>query len=199
MTLRLSSRRTSWPYVLLEAALTYWRKLDVEARARLRFQHISTDDGFGSLGTEGKFTENTPYAPNLPHSANKAASDHLVRVWHHTYGLPTLVTSCSNNFGPYHFTEKLIELVIIRALHGESLPAYGNGENARDWLHVDDHAEALTLVLLTVGAHHERRPSRRAARDPSVLRMGSLAHRPDEAWQRVGKHSKFLLLSTRNH
>lgn len=152
-------------YVLLEAALAYWRTLDAAARARFRFQHISTDEVFGSLGATGRFTETTPYAPNSPYSASKAASDHLVRAWHHTYGLPTLATNCSNNYGPYHFPEKLIPLVIIRALRGESLPVYGKGENVRDWLHVEDHAEALTLVLrngrpgetYNVGGDSERR------------------------------------------
>lgn len=134
-------------YVMLDAALAYWRKLDDGARRRFRFQHISTDEVFGSLGPTGKFTESTPYQPNSPYSASKAASDHLVRAWHHTYGLPTLATNCSNNYGPYHFPEKLIPLTIIRALRGESLPVYGRGENVRDWLHVQDHAEALTLVL----------------------------------------------------
>lgn len=134
-------------YTLLEATLAHWRSLDEEARARFRFQHISTDEVFGSLGATGQFTETTPYQPNSPYSASKAASDHLVRAWHHTYGLPTLATNCSNNYGPYHFPEKLIPLVILRALAGESLPVYGKGENVRDWLHVEDHAEALTLVL----------------------------------------------------
>jgi dTDP-glucose 4,6-dehydratase len=134
-------------YTLLEAALAYWRTLDVDAKARFRFQHISTDEVFGSLGPTGRFSEATPYAPNSPYSASKAASDHLVRAWHHTYGLPTLATNCSNNYGPYHFPEKLIPLVIIRALRGERLPVYGRGENIRDWLHVEDHAEALVTVL----------------------------------------------------
>ena len=134
-------------YILLEAALAYWRTLDAGARTRFRFQHISTDEVFGSLGATGKFDEATPYAPNSPYSASKAASDHLVRAWHHTYGLPTLATNCSNNYGPYHFPEKLIPLVILRALRGERLPVYGRGENVRDWLHVEDHAEALTMVL----------------------------------------------------
>ena len=138
-------------YMLLDVALAFWRTLDAQAKARFRFQHISTDEVFGSLGpaTEGggKFTEATPYAPNSPYSASKAASDHLVRAWQHTYGLPTLTTNCSNNYGPYHFPEKLIPLTIIRALRGERLPVYGTGENVRDWLHVEDHAEALTLVL----------------------------------------------------
>lgn len=152
-------------YTLLDATLAYWRALDADARARFRFQHISTDEVFGSLGASGKFTETTPYAPNSPYSASKAASDHLVRAWHHTYGLPTLATNCSNNYGPYHFPEKLIPLVIIRALRGERLPVYGTGENVRDWLHVEDHAEALTLVLqkglpgetYNIGGDSERR------------------------------------------
>lgn len=152
-------------YTLLEATLAHWRALDEAARARFRFQHISTDEVFGSLGATGTFTETTPYAPNSPYSASKAASDHLVRAWHHTYGLPTLATNCSNNYGPYHFPEKLIPLVILRALGGESLPVYGKGENVRDWLHVEDHAEALTLVLrkgrpgetYNVGGDSERR------------------------------------------
>lgn len=152
-------------YVLLETTLSYWRTLDEPERARFRFQHISTDEVFGSLGPTGKFTEATPYAPNSPYSASKAASDHLVRAWHHTYGLPTLATNCSNNYGPYHFPEKLIPLVILRALRGESLPVYGKGDNVRDWLHVEDHAEALTLVLrngrpgetYNVGGDAERR------------------------------------------
>jgi dTDP-glucose 4,6-dehydratase len=152
-------------YTLLDAALAYWRTLDSDSRQRFRFQHISTDEVFGSLGPDGKFTERTPYAPNSPYSASKAASDHLVRAWHHTYGLPVLTTNCSNNYGPYHFPEKLIPLIIIRALRGDPLPVYGRGENVRDWLHVEDHAEALTLVLqrgqpgetYNVGGDSERR------------------------------------------
>ena len=152
-------------YSLLDAATAYWRALDAAARDKFRFQHISTDEVFGSLGPSGKFTETTAYAPNSPYSASKAGADHLVRAWHHTYGLPTLTTNCSNNYGPYHFPEKLIPLVIIRALRGERLPVYGRGENVRDWLHVDDHAEALTVVLqkgrpgetYNVGGDSERR------------------------------------------
>ena len=152
-------------FSLLEAALAYWRGLDTEARGRFRFQHISTDEVFGSLGPTGKFSETTPYAPSSPYAASKAASDHLVRAWYHTHGLPTLATNCSNNYGPYHFPEKLIPLTIIRALRGQSLPVYGRGENVRDWLHVEDHAEALTLVLrggkpgetYNVGGDSERR------------------------------------------
>ena len=134
-------------WTLLEAALAYWRGLPADRQARFRFQHISTDEVFGSLGAEGLFTEDTPYQPNSPYSASKASSDHLVRAWHHTYGLPTLTTNCSNNYGPYHFPEKLIPLMITRALRNEPLPVYGRGENVRDWLHVDDHAEALLTVL----------------------------------------------------
>lgn len=152
-------------WTLLEAALSYWRGLGEAARSRFRFQHISTDEVFGSLGASGLFSEDTPYRPNSPYSASKAASDHLVRAWHHTYGLPTLATNCSNNYGPYHFPEKLVPLIIIRALRGEALPVYGKGENVRDWLHVDDHAEALLTVLergtvgetYNVGGHGERR------------------------------------------
>lgn len=134
-------------YVLLEQALKYWRALDDSAKFSFRFQHISTDEVFGSLGETGFFTETTPYQPNSPYSASKAASDHLVRAWHHTYGLPTLMTNCSNNYGPYHFPEKLIPLMILKGLAGEGLPVYGKGDNVRDWLYVDDHARALRLVL----------------------------------------------------
>lgn len=150
---------------LLEAALNYWKQLESSARGLFRFQHISTDEVFGSLGPCGRFVETTPYQPNSPYSASKAAADHLVRAWHHTYGLPTLTTNCSNNYGPYHFPEKLIPLTIIRALRGDSLPVYGRGENVRDWLHVEDHARALMEVLrrgrpgevYNVGGGSERR------------------------------------------
>jgi dTDP-glucose 4,6-dehydratase len=134
-------------YTLLQEALHYWRSLDVARRASFRFLHISTDEVFGSLGAEGLFCETTPYAPNSPYSASKAASDHLVRAWRETYELPTLLTNCSNNYGPYHFPEKLIPHMIIKALAEEELPVYGDGRNVRDWLYVDDHAKALTLVL----------------------------------------------------
>ena len=131
-------------YTLLEAARAHWI-----ARGRpegFRFHHISTDEVFGSLGPTGKFTEETPYDPRSPYSASKAASDHLVRAWHHTYGLPVLLTNCSNNYGPYHFPEKLIPVVILNALAGKPIPVYGAGENVRDWLYVEDHADALLLV-----------------------------------------------------
>ncbi|MGN6225926.1 MAG: dTDP-glucose 4,6-dehydratase [Dyella sp.] len=132
---------------LLECARDYWRSLEGGARAAFRFLHVSTDEVYGSLGAEGKFTETTPYAPNSPYSASKAASDHLVRAFHHTYGLPVLTTNCSNNYGPYQFPEKLIPLVIQKALAGESLPVYGDGMNIRDWLFVGDHCSAIRRVL----------------------------------------------------
>ena len=134
-------------YVLLEAALAHWRKLGPEHAQRFRFHHISTDEVYGALADEGYFVENTRYDPRSPYSATKAASDHLVRAWGHTYGLPILVTNCSNNYGPNQFPEKLIPLAIIKGLAGEQLPVYGRGLNVRDWLFVDDHAQALTLVL----------------------------------------------------
>ncbi|AIF49386.1 dTDP-glucose 4,6-dehydratase [Dyella japonica] len=132
---------------LLECSRDYWLALDNAARERFRFLHVSTDEVYGSLGAEGHFSEQTPYAPNSPYSASKAASDHLVRAFHHTYGLPTLTTNCSNNYGPYQFPEKLIPLVIQKALSGEPLPVYGDGMNIRDWLYVGDHCEAIRRVL----------------------------------------------------
>lgn len=134
-------------FTLLQEALAYWRGLEGEARAQFRFHHISTDEVFGSLGEDGYFTEATPYDPRSPYSASKASSDHLVRAWGHTFGLPVLVTNCSNNYGPHHFPEKLIPLVIIKALAGEPLPVYGDGSNVRDWLYVEDHARALQAVF----------------------------------------------------
>ena len=132
---------------LLEAVRDHWKSLEGEARQAFRFLHVSTDEVYGSLGETGKFTEDTPYAPNSPYSASKAASDHLVRAFHHTYGLPTLTTNCSNNYGPYHFPEKLIPLVIAKALAGEPLPVYGDGRQVRDWLFVSDHCAAIRTVL----------------------------------------------------
>jgi dTDP-glucose 4,6-dehydratase len=133
-------------YVMLQEALRYWRSLKGEAAAAFRFHHISTDEVFGALGETGLFREDTAYAPNSPYSASKASSDHLVRAWTHTYGLPAVATNCSNNYGPYHFPEKLIPLMILNALDGKKLPVYGKGENVRDWLYVEDHAEALLTV-----------------------------------------------------
>jgi len=133
---------------LLNAALGYWRELDAERRERFRFHHVSTDEVFGDLPLdEGIFTEDTAYAPSSPYSASKAASDHFVRAWHETYGLPIVISNCSNNYGPFHFPEKLIPLVILNALEGLKLPVYGDGRNIRDWLYVDDHARALELVM----------------------------------------------------
>ena len=134
-------------YTLLEAARKHWLSLDAEKADTFRFHHISTDEVYGSLGDSGLFTEQTAYQPNSPYSATKAGSDHLVRAWHHTFGLPVVMTNCSNNYGPYQFPEKLIPLMINNALAGKPLPVYGNGENIRDWLYVDDHVEALQLVL----------------------------------------------------
>lgn len=132
---------------LLETVRDYWKGLDDSAREDFRFLHVSTDEVYGTLGETGKFSETTPYAPNSPYSASKAASDHLVRAFHHTYGLPVLTTNCSNNYGPYHFPEKLIPLVITKALAGEPLPVYGDGKQVRDWLFVTDHCEAIRTVL----------------------------------------------------
>lgn len=152
-------------FTLLEAARAYWSSLAPEAAARFRFHHVSTDEVYGALGAEGAFSETTPVAPNSPYAASKAASDHLVRAWHHTYGLPVVTTNCSNNYGPYHFPEKLIPLMIIKGLEGEDLPVYGRGENVRDWLYVEDHARALWTVLTrgrvgevyNIGGEAERR------------------------------------------
>ena len=132
---------------LLESVRDYWRGLEAGKRDAFRFLHVSTDEVYGSLGDTGKFTESTPLAPNSPYSASNAASDHLVRAFHHTYGLPVLTTNCSNNYGPYHFPEKLIPLIIARALAGEPLPVYGDGRNVRDWLYVTDHCAAIRAVL----------------------------------------------------
>jgi dTDP-glucose 4,6-dehydratase len=132
---------------LLEAVRDYWKMLDAPAKDAFRFLHVSTDEVYGSLGDSGKFTEATPYSPNSPYSASKAASDHLVRAFHHTYGLPVVTTNCSNNYGPYQFPEKLIPLIIAKALAGEPLPVYGDGRNVRDWLFVADHCAAIRAVL----------------------------------------------------
>jgi len=151
-------------FTLLQEALRHWRTLAPDRRAAFRLLHVSTDEVYGSLGPEGLFTETTAYAPNSPYAASKAASDHLVRAWRATYGLPTIVTNCCNNYGPFHFPEKLIPHIIIKALAGEPLPVYGDGSNVRDWLYVEDHARALALVLerggvgetYNVGARSER-------------------------------------------
>jgi dTDP-glucose 4,6-dehydratase len=132
---------------VLEAARKYWHDLPPSRRDEFRLLHVSTDEVYGSLGASGFFTETTPYAPNSPYSASKAASDHFVRAYHHTYGLPTLITNCSNNYGPYQFPEKLIPLMILNALEGKALPVYGDGQNIRDWLFVEDHCQAIRKVL----------------------------------------------------
>ena len=134
-------------FTMLSEARSYWQSLEGPTRDAFRFHHISTDEVYGSLGDTGLFTENTPYDPRSPYSASKAGSDHLVSAWGHTYGLPVLITNCSNNYGPYHFPEKLIPLMIVRALAGESLPVYGKGDQVRDWLYVEDHVRALQTVF----------------------------------------------------
>ncbi|KAA0260810.1 dTDP-glucose 4,6-dehydratase [Hafnia alvei] len=153
-------------YTMLEAARQYWNGLDASRKDAFRFHHISTDEVYGDLhGTDDFFTETTPYAPSSPYSASKASSDHLVRAWLRTYGFPTIVTNCSNNYGPYHFPEKLIPLIILNALAGKPLPVYGNGAQIRDWLYVEDHARALYLVVTegaigetyNIGGHNERK------------------------------------------
>ena len=133
-------------FVLLQAARAHWQQLDDDRRDSFRFHHVSTDEVFGSLGATDFFTEESPYQPNSPYSASKAASDHLARAWHHTFGLPTVMSNCSNNYGPYHFPEKLIPLVILNALEGKPIPVYGDGANIRDWLYVEDHAAALVAI-----------------------------------------------------
>jgi len=152
-------------FTLLEAARRHWGGLTGAEKEAFRFLHVSTDEVYGSLGAEGLFTETTPYDPSSPYSASKAASDHLAVAWGRTYGLPTLVSNCSNNYGPYHFPEKLIPLIILNALHGKPLPVYGDGSNIRDWLHVEDHARALHLIAdrgrlgetYNVGGRNERK------------------------------------------
>ena len=151
-------------YNLLEAAKEHWYKLPINRKNSFRFHHISTDEVFGSLGKIGQFKEDSQYKPNSPYSASKAASDHLVRAWHHTFGLPVLITNCSNNFGPYQFPEKLIPLSILKALNKEPIPIYGDGQNIRDWLYIEDHIDALLLVAekgkpgesFCIGGNNER-------------------------------------------
>ena len=150
-------------YTLLDAARAYWKGLDGEEQKAFRFLHVSTDEVYGTLGADGLFTETTPYAPNSPYSASKAASDHLARAWFHTYGLPVVTTNCSNNYGPYQFPEKLLPVVILKAVAGEPIPVYGKGENVRDWLYVEDHVRALVAAFehgvpgetYNVGGHNE--------------------------------------------
>ena len=171
---------------LLEAARGYWSNLDADRKAAFRFLHVSTDEVYGSLGEEGLFHETTPYDPSSPYSASKAASDHLAMAWHRTYGLPVVVSNCSNNYGPYHFPEKLIPLTILNALAGEQLPVYGKGENVRDWLYVEDHARALDIIIergrlgetYNVGGRNERRNIDVVTRICDVLDNIAPANRP---------------------
>jgi dTDP-glucose 4,6-dehydratase len=175
-------------FTLLEAAREYWSTLDHETRDRFRFLHVSTDEVYGSLGEDGLFTEETPYDPSSPYSASKASSDHLATAWQRTYGLPVVVSNCSNNYGPYHFPEKLIPLTILNALAGERLPVYGKGENVRDWLYVEDHARALDIIVergtvgetYNVGGRNERRNIDVVRRICAVLDRLSPANRSRE-------------------
>jgi dTDP-glucose 4,6-dehydratase len=175
-------------FTLLETARAYWSDLEGSAKANFRFLHVSTDEVYGSLGAEGLFTEGTPYDPSSPYSASKASSDHLAKSWQRTYGLPVVVSNCSNNYGPYHFPEKLIPLAILNALTGERLPVYGKGENIRDWLYVEDHARALDLIIergrvgetYNVGGRNERRNIDVVRRICEVLDKLTPANRPRE-------------------
>ncbi|MGK7752835.1 MULTISPECIES: dTDP-glucose 4,6-dehydratase [unclassified Roseovarius] len=196
-------------YTLLEACRAYW-----EARGRpetFRFHHISTDEVFGSLGPTGKFTETTPYDPRSPYSASKAASDHLVRAWHETYGLPVVLTNCSNNYGPYHFPEKLIPVIILNALASQPLPIYGDGSNVRDWLYVDDHADALLTVLqngavgesYNIGGENERTNLELVRTLCAILdskrpkKSGSYADQITFVTDRPGHDARYAIDSTR--
>src|SRR5437868_2453023 len=173
-------------FTLLEAARAFWSDLDESRKRAFRFLHVSTDEVYGSLGAEGLFTEDTPYDPSSPYSASKASSDHLAKAWQRTYGLPVVVSNCSNNYGPYHFPEKLIPLTILNALAGERLPVYGKGENVRDWLYVEDHARALDIIAergrvgetYNVGGRNERRNIDVVRRICEVLDRIAPANRP---------------------
>lgn len=197
-------------FTLLEAARNYWSSLDNAAKAEFRFLHVSTDEVYGSLGDDGLFHETTPYDPSSPYSASKAASDHLAKAWHRTYGLPVVVSNCSNNYGPYHFPEKLIPLTILNALAGRSLPVYGKGENVRDWLYVDDHARALNLIAergqlgetYNVGGRNERRNIDVVQRICTVLDELVPANRPREeliefVTDRPGHDARYAIDATR--
>jgi len=176
-------------FTLLEVAREYWSALKGEPRRQFRFLHVSTDEVYGSLGEDGLFTEETPYDPSSPYSASKASSDHLAKAWKRTYELPVVVSNCSNNYGPYHFPEKLIPLTILNALAGERLPVYGKGENIRDWLYVEDHARALDLIAergrigetYNVGGRNERRNIDVVRKICAVLDKVAPANRPRDA------------------
>jgi dTDP-glucose 4,6-dehydratase len=195
---------------LLEAARSYLTELDEERRANFRFLHVSTDEVYGSLGDEGLFTERTPYDPSSPYSASKASSDHLATAWQRTYGLPVVVSNCSNNYGPYHFPEKLIPLTILNALAGEQLPVYGKGENVRDWLYVEDHARALDTIIdrgrigetYNVGGRNERRNIDVVRRICEVLDRMSPTSRPREelitfVTDRPGQDARYAIDATK--
>jgi len=197
-------------FTMLETARAYWSSLDAAAREAFRFLHVSTDEVFGSLGEEGLFREDTPYDPSSPYSATKAASDHLAKAWYRTYGFPVVVSNCSNNYGPYHFPEKLIPLTILNALSGQRLPVYGKGENVRDWLFVDDHARALDLIAergrlgetYNVGGRNERRNIDVVERICSVLDELAPAERPrreliEFVSDRPGHDARYAIDATR--
>ena len=197
-------------FTLLEAARAYWSTLEGQARDGFRFLHVSTDEVYGSLGDEGLFTEDTPYDPSSPYSASKASSDHLAKAWQRTYGFPIVVSNCSNNYGPYHFPEKLIPLTILNALAGEKLPVYGKGENVRDWLYVEDHARALDLiaergrvgVTYNVGGRNERKNVDVVRRICAVLDQLVPANRPREelidfVTDRPGHDARYAIDATR--
>jgi dTDP-glucose 4,6-dehydratase len=195
---------------LLEVARLYWCTLEGSAKDNFRFLHVSTDEVYGSLGDEGLFTELTPYDPSSPYSASKASSDHLAKAWHRTYGLPVVVSNCSNNYGPFHFPEKLIPLTILNALAGRSLPVYGKGENVRDWLYVEDHARALDLIVAAgrpgetynVGGRNERRNIEVVRRICAVLDGLVPSGRPREelitfVTDRPGHDARYAIDATR--
>ena len=197
-------------FTLLEAARAYWSALEGQARDAFRFLHVSTDEVYGSLGDDGLFTEDTPYDPSSPYSASKASSDHLAKAWQRTYGFPVVVSNCSNNYGPYHFPEKLIPLTILNALAGEKLPVYGKGENVRDWLYVEDHARALDLIAArgrvgetyNVGGRNERKNIDVVRRICSVLDQLVPVNRPREeliefVTDRPGHDARYAIDATR--
>ncbi|WP_027486745.1 dTDP-glucose 4,6-dehydratase [Allorhizobium undicola] len=197
-------------FTMLEAARAHWLSLEGEARERFRFLHVSTDEVYGSLGDEGLFTETTPYDPSSPYSASKAASDHLAKAWARTYGMPVVVSNCSNNYGPFHFPEKLIPLMILNALIGKPLPVYGNGANIRDWLYVEDHARALDIIAergrigetYNVGGRNERRNIDVVKRICALMDEMHPAGRPHESLiqyvtDRPGHDARYAIDATR--
>jgi dTDP-glucose 4,6-dehydratase len=178
-------------YRMLESARQYWNGLPAASKAKFRFLHVSTDEVFGSLGHEGLFREDSAYQPNSPYAASKAAADHLVRAWHRTYGLPTLISNCSNNYGPYQFPEKLIPLTILNALEGRPLPIYGDGSNIRDWLYVDDHVRALHLIL-TRGRIGEAYNVGGRSEQPNLAVVERICHLMDELHPADRPHRRLI-------